>query len=325
MIHPQGGLAPSLPVQTTPEASDEQLPDALLLQRFLSQRDEAAFRELVRRHGALVLGVCERVLHNPHDAQDAFQATFLVLARRASAIRKGESLGSWLYGVAYRIAKKALAEEATRRKHETRSAAMAHAKIEAEADWGEVRQVLDDELSSLPEKYRSALLLCYLENKTQEEAARQLGWAPGVLRGRLDRGRERLRKRLLRRGLAISSALLATVLVRHASAAPVSALTEAAIRGAVGFSLGGGTGVISERVAAMAEGGFQTMSFLTLKSVVATILVAGLLTTGALAWWGVGSGWFFGPFSSISGSASSGNVQVELDPDLIKSGLTRTG
>src|SRR5262249_57387862 len=183
-----------------------QLPDGGLLQRFHAQRDQAAFHTLLRRHGPMVLDVCRGVLGDGPDADDAFQATFLVLALKGGSIRKGASLGSWLHGVAHRTALKARARSGVRRKHEAR----APQRQAAEADdlsWREVRQVLHEELGGIPERYRGPLVMCYLEGATQECAAARLGLAERTLRERLERGRELLRLRLVRRGLGPAAIL----------------------------------------------------------------------------------------------------------------------
>src|SRR5262249_25402458 len=150
------------------------LTDGQLLGRFVAQRDEASYAALVRRHGAMVLGVCRRLLHDFHDAEDAFQATFLVLARKAASVVKRESIGSWLYGVAYRTALEARALQAQRRSRERPMNEMPHPEVAPAAaqDW---RPLLDRELSRLPEIYREAILFCDLEGRTRKEAARQLG------------------------------------------------------------------------------------------------------------------------------------------------------
>jgi RNA polymerase sigma factor (sigma-70 family) len=218
-------------------ASVAERTDGQLLAEFMARRDAAAFEALVRRHGPMVLRVCQRVLHDPHDAEDAFQATFIVLLRKARAIAKSESLGSWLHGVAYRIALKAKASASRRHAHEkavdeqalpTRPAG----KPPAEATWQEVRQVLDEELSRLPEKYRGPLVLCYLEGKTNDQAAEQLGWSRGMVAGQLSRGRDLLRHRLARRGLVLTSLALGAVLTQNAAAAAVPpALIQATVQG----------------------------------------------------------------------------------------------
>src|SRR5262249_1575010 len=158
-----------------------------LLERFVQQQDEAAFDILLQRHGRLVLGVCRSFLSDSHDTEDAFQATFLVLVRSAKSVRKQSSLSSWLYGVAYRTALKAGAATARRRRQE-QVAAMSYPKSSA-PDSSVDRPALAEELQRLPEKYREPLLLCYLEGKTTEETARQLGWPQGTVKVRLMRGR----------------------------------------------------------------------------------------------------------------------------------------
>src|SRR5216110_1827175 len=157
------------------------LSDGQLLERFIHRREEAAFETLVRRHGPMVLGVCRRVLRHEHDAGDAFQATFLVLARKAGSIRRREALGGWLYEVAYHIALRARADTARRRRREEEAGVMARADGSTSESPGELQPILDEELHRLPEQDRRLLVLCYLQGKTHQEAARQLGWPPGSL------------------------------------------------------------------------------------------------------------------------------------------------
>src|SRR5262249_12430050 len=145
-----------------------------------------------------------------HDAEDAFQATFLVLARKASSIRKQASVSSWLYGVAYRVAMKAKVQLARMRRQDRQAVARTATDPAEDLTWREVQQVLDEELQRLPEKFQAPLLLCYLEGKTRDEAAQQLGWTEGMVKGRLERARELLRSRLARRGVTLSAGLLAT-------------------------------------------------------------------------------------------------------------------
>src|SRR5262249_18368629 len=152
-----------------------------LLECFHARRDEAAFEELVRRHGPMVLGVCRRVLGNHHDAEDAFQATFLVLARKGASLRTRQLVGNWLHGVAYRTALRAKAMIAGRQRHEQRAREFARPEPPADDGWQELLPVLDWELDQLPERYRVALVLCDLEGVTRREAARQLGVPEGTL------------------------------------------------------------------------------------------------------------------------------------------------
>src|SRR6267378_6805945 len=160
--------------------------DRQLLEDFADRGAEAAFAELVERHGRLVLSVCRRILHHEHDAEDAFQATFLVLARKAGSIRWQESVSRWLHAVAYRVAHKARASLQRRRWHERRAGQLARAQETPDLTWRELRPVLDKELQRLPEKYQAPVLLCCLEGKSRDEAAQLLGWSEGTVKGRLE-------------------------------------------------------------------------------------------------------------------------------------------
>jgi RNA polymerase sigma factor (sigma-70 family) len=205
-------------------------PDAVLLDRFLRGRDEDAFATLMARHGPMVLGVCRRVLRDPHAAEDAFQAAFLVLARRASSIRPAASLAAWLHGVSRRVAWKALRAEERRRRRERRSRPTAPpADPLDELTARELFLLLDQEVARLPEAYRLPVILCCLEGRTQEEAAALLGWTPGSVRGRLERGRRLLRGALARRGLSLPAVLVAAELSGGAAEGGVSPATCAAI------------------------------------------------------------------------------------------------
>ena len=184
--------------------------DAELLQRFLVARDETAFASLLARHGPLVLGVCRRILRDGHAAEDAFQATFLLLARRARELSRAGSLAGWLHAVAWRTASQARRADERRRRREVRAARPVIATADDLA-WREVRELLDAELARLPEDHRTPLILCYLNGLSQTEAARQLGCSPAALRGRLERGRQALRRRLARLGLSLSALLVPAV------------------------------------------------------------------------------------------------------------------
>jgi len=224
------------------------LPDHDLLRRFHAQRDEAAFHALLRRHGPMVLDVCRAASGNDADAEDAFQATFLALARQAGAIRKAASLASWLHGVAYRTALKARARAGLRRRCEARLPPREASEFD-DLTWREVRQVLHEELNGLADRYRAPLVLCYLEGKTQEQAANELGVAKSTLRERLERGRELLRARLARRGLG-APALLATT---WPTAGVPLAVAEGTVRAVTV------PGLISAEVVALTEGVVPTM------------------------------------------------------------------
>jgi RNA polymerase sigma factor (sigma-70 family) len=199
------------------------LPDSQLLQRFIHERDESAFALLMQRHGPLVLGVCRRLLHDLHDIEDAFQATFLVLACRAASVRRRDSLASFLYGTAYRIARRLRSQKAQRQAVECWAATERHEATLAVPE-SETYALLHEELNHLPRKYREVLVLCYLQSKTNEQAARELGYPPGSMSRHLGRARELLRERLLRRGLGPLSALLAAGVAEQASAAVSPAL-----------------------------------------------------------------------------------------------------
>src|SRR5262245_36514235 len=202
------------------------LTDAQLLERFVAAQEQAAFEELVRRHGPMVLRVCQRVLHHGQDAEDAFQATFIVLMRKAGTVAKQEVVGSWLYGVAYRAAleAKTLASRRDAREKLSRETELEddrQARAATELTSQDLRRVLDQELQRLPEKYRAAVVLCYFEGKTPEEAAQLLHCQTGALKMRLSRAREMLRNRLTRRGVTLSAGGFATLLAQEAASAAV--------------------------------------------------------------------------------------------------------
>jgi RNA polymerase sigma factor (sigma-70 family) len=258
-----------------------------LLEHFRDRQDQAAFAALVRRHGPMVLSVCRRLLGHAQDAEDAFQATFLVLTRKVASIRKHESLGSWLYGVAYHVASKARAQRARRQAHE-REAGTIKSGPAIKAAWQEVQATLDEALAQLPKKYRSALILCYLQGYSHEEAARQLGCPLATLRSRVARGRALLRAGLARRGLTLSVAGFAALLATAAADAALPgalfrstlSLGRAATRLATGQAAG--SVAVSANVAALAEGGLKAMLLTRLKIATAVLLVFGVLGTAAV-------------------------------------------
>jgi RNA polymerase sigma factor (sigma-70 family) len=261
-----------------------QLTDAQLLRRFVEQREEAAFAALLQRHGPMVLGVCRRVLRHQQDAEDAFQATFLVLARRAGAIRSRPQLAGWLYGVAYRTARHARRLACKRRARERQVANMPEPAVVMADAWNDLQPVLDEELARLPDRYRAALVLCDLEGKTRPEVARELGCPEGTVSSRLARARRRLAQRLTRRGVTLSAGALATVLVEHATASVPPALGSAIVQAA---SLSGAApalaaGLISARVAALTEGVIKAMFLTPLKVFTAVLLVLGLVALAGL-------------------------------------------
>jgi len=253
--------------------------DGQLLERFTRRQpgaSEAAFEEIVRRHGPMVLGVCHRELGDRHAAEDAFQATFLVLTLRAHSVRQQESLGPWLHGVAARVARRARAID--RRRRETAlPAGGLPGPGQPDPEQAEARSILDAELERLPEKYRRPVVLCYLEGKTQDEAALTLGWTKGTVSGRLARAKDLLRSRLARRGLAPTPALLGAWLVPKAGAAVVPVpLLLSTVRAATAASLAGmETSLISAQAAALARS-MSIAMFMGRLRVVAPLLLLGL-------------------------------------------------
>jgi RNA polymerase sigma factor (sigma-70 family) len=250
------------------------LSDGQLLDCYLARRDEAAFEALLLRHAAMVLGVCRRVLNNAADAEDAFQATFLVLVRKAASVVPRELVGNWLYGVAYRTALAAKSAAATRRAKERRVNDMPRHETTGEDVWQELRPLLDRELNSLPDKYRVPVVLCDLQGKTRKDAARQLGWPEGTLAGRLARARILLARRLSRRGATLSAGALAALLARDSvSATEPESLMISTVKAAAGR--------VPVEIAALTERVAQTMLLMKLRIATAVLLLLGLLGLGA--------------------------------------------
>jgi RNA polymerase sigma factor (sigma-70 family) len=255
--------------------------DHELLQRFIAGREEAAFAALVERHGGMVLRVCRSILRSHHEAEDVFQAVFLVLARKAGSIRKGESVGSWLHAIATRLAQKARARAGKRRTCEQQAAPGSQRTPMDDVTWGELRGILHEEVSRLPEKCRAAVVLCYWEGQTYEQAARQLGCARDTVKDRLEKARALLRTRLARRGLALPAAWLAASLSESTAAAP-AALVEATVRGAMLFSIGRSpAGAVSAAAAAWAGEVCQGVLMSRLQLTLALLLMLGVLGGGA--------------------------------------------
>jgi RNA polymerase sigma factor (sigma-70 family) len=268
--------------------------DGQLLTTFIEQKDEAAFEALVRRHGPMVFGVCRRVVGNHHDAEDAFQATFLVLARKAPSVRPRERVANWLHGVALRTALKAKATTAKRRGREKQVTAMPEPEAATQDRRHDLLPLLDRELKGLPENYRLPILLCDIEGKTIKEATRQLGWPQGTVTGRLARGRKLLAKRLASRGVVLSAGSLVAVLTKNVAAAAVaSSLMSSTVKAACMMAAGQATvaGLVPAKVAALMEGVLNTMFMTKLKSMMAVSLAmavmlgigAGLLGYGTAA------------------------------------------
>jgi RNA polymerase sigma factor (sigma-70 family) len=258
------------------------LTDAQLLEAFVSRRDEASFEVLVWRHAAMVQNLCQRVLRDAHEAEDAFQATFLVFARKAGSIGNRDALGGWLYKVASRVAFRLRAKGA---KRDARQQPVDDVPAEETADnlpWRDLRPILDEEINRLPEKYRAAVVLCYLEGHTNEEAAAQLGCPKGTVVSRLARGRERLRGRLTRRGVTLSALAMAVALSKNASAAVPAAIVSSTVKAAVPFAAGqAAAGLMSAPVAALTKGVLHTMFLTKLTIATAVVLAVAVVGPGA--------------------------------------------
>lgn len=271
-------------------AADASVVDRELLQRFLELRDQAAFEMLVCRHGPMVLGVCRRLLDRGQDVDDCFQATFLVLVRRAGSLSWDESIGGWLHQVASRVALKL--RDAGRRRLasscELDGEGLVDPRCETtgEVERVELRDILDDELQRLPAKYRHPLVLCYLQGKTHEEAASELGWPRGSMARRLNRAQELLKARLLGRGVMLSAAWTSALVADSAEAAVPPALLTATVQAAEALAAGGScAGIISDRLSELVEGAIETMFPSKLKMAVVVLAVLGILAGGV--------GWFW--------------------------------
>jgi len=263
------------------------LTDAQLLERFSTRDGEAAelaFAALVERHGAMVLRTCRSVLHDEHEACDAFQVAFLVLARKARSLGRHDSVGPWLHEVACRTAACARSAATRRKAHERAAAAIAEARPSTNSSWNDTGPVLHEEVDRLPERFRLPLVLCYLEGLTHEQAAQQLKWPVGTVRSRLARGRDRLRGRLVRRGLAPGGvALGAAFSAEVASAAVPGGLAEATIQAAVRFTATRAAEMVSAAVVTLTGEVLMTMLMTKLKLTAMLALAACLIVTGAVA------------------------------------------
>jgi RNA polymerase sigma factor (sigma-70 family) len=262
--------------------ADEVLRDGELLKLFVEKMDETAFAMIIQRHRGLIMGACLRVLGNEADAQDAFQATFLMLAKKASSIRQGETLASWLYRVAYRMSLDLKASLARRREMESKAMEGSESMFqESSSDkdklWQELKPVLEEELNKLPEKFRVPLILCYLEGKTNDQAAQELKCPAGSLWWRLERGSELLKKRLTQRGVVLTTAVLTSVLAENALAAKVPGViihqtTQAAILIASGKEVSG----VSATAISLFKGALKKMYIKKLQ-MIGTILLLGVV------------------------------------------------
>jgi RNA polymerase sigma factor (sigma-70 family) len=293
--------------------------DEHLLEAFVARRDESAFSALLRRYGGMVLHVCRRVLHNSQDAEDAFQATFLLLARKAGTIRKQQSLAGWLYQVAYRLAIRVKAQHARREAREQQAVRMQPTPAGFEVAWRELQEVLDEELHRLPAKYRDPLVLCYLQGLTHEEAAGQLGWPLGTVRGRVARARDLLRGRLARRGLSLTAAAFSAVLAADVARAVPAGLLGRTCKAAVSYAGGRAAGVelVTTQAAALAEGGLTAMATTSGKFGLALVLAVGLALAGVA---GLAGRPAAGPQQAPKAGAPAGEPQKTGQPDKGKAG-----
>jgi RNA polymerase sigma factor (sigma-70 family) len=251
--------------------------DTDLVQAFVGRRDPLAFEQIVRRHGPMVLGVCRRVLRDPADADDAFQATFLVLLRRAGSLREPDRLAGWLHQVAHRTARKLRSLRLARAARQTELFDVAIAEPPAELVWRELRPIFDQELDRLPQKLRLPAVLCLLEGHSKGEAARTLGWPEGTLSGRLQQARERLRLRFAARGLTLSTGALAAALFEGVGSA---AVTDRLLTSTTQLANGPAGATASAAVCTLADGVSHAMFMTKAKALAAVVLAAGVIGTG---------------------------------------------
>jgi RNA polymerase sigma factor (sigma-70 family) len=289
--------------------------DSELMALYVNRREDAAFEALVHRHGPMVLGVCRRILRNEADAEDAFQATFLVLVRKAASLRSWDTVSNWLYGVAQKTALKAKAMNFKQRLKERETKRESNDDARAEA-WQELQALLDAELSRLPDKYRIPIVLCHLEGKTIKEAAHHLGWPPGTMATRLARGRAQLAKRLTRQGLTLSGGVMAVVMSQAAvsaqgmtSACVPASLVVSTVRAATAVAGGhaAAMGLISTKVVALTERVIRAMLMTKLKTL-AVLVLAAVVPAGGGALLS-SAAWVPSLGQQVSSSASSSDDQ----------------
>jgi RNA polymerase sigma factor (sigma-70 family) len=277
--------------------------DAELLTRFSRHGEEAAFAALVERHGPMVLAVCRRLLRDGHDAEDAFQATFLLLVRKAGSLARPAALGPWLYGVAYRTALKARALAARRRTQAVHEADRVAGDPSDAVAWRDLRPVLDEAIDGLPAKYRAPFVLCYLEGRSNAEAAAELGCPRGTVATRLSRARDRLRQLLSRRGVALSAGVLALLPCRRAVAASLVRATVAAAAG--------GAPATSTEICALTKGVVHAMFLNRMRLAVAALMVA---VVGAGSCFLAGRGQAGPPQPSVAATRPAPSKDEPADP-----------
>jgi RNA polymerase sigma factor (sigma-70 family) len=255
---------------------DRQTADRELLRRFSAEQDEAAFAEIVRRHGPMLLRVCQRILHNGHDAEDVAQAAFLLLAQKVASLSWHDSVAGWLFQTAYRLSLKARVAASRRAHHEAQAVLAQPPDPAAELTVREMQAVLDEELSRLPEKYRAPIVLCCLEGRSRDEAASCLGWSLAAVKDRLEQGRERLRARLARRGVLLGTALTSAWLLEGATCAGLS--PHATALAAVQLATGQATlaSLLPPRVAELVKGVTTTMLLSRVTIVAVTVIALAL-------------------------------------------------
>jgi RNA polymerase sigma factor (sigma-70 family) len=293
--------------------------DRELVEQFRSARGDAVFRAILERHGPMVLQVCRRVLSSPTDVEDAFQATFLILIRRGHTVRRHSSLASWLHGVAWRSALKLRTQSDRRRRREARTAESTPTAVTDDTTWGELRGILDEELQRLPETFRAPLVLCYLEGRTQDEAATQLDVSKSTVRRNLERAREVLGRRLVRRGVTLSAVLSARLISDCAQGAglPRALLVRMAESAShTAANVAAPASVISARVAALSDGVIKAMHYTKCKTIFAVMACSLALGIGVFQ---------FSPESASAQDKSSTKVQSRagmpdiepIDPNLV--------
>ncbi len=306
-----GGLA-----QVLRDSPDHIRGDGELLSAFIERRDPSAFAELVRRHGAMVLGVCHRVLRHTQDAEDAFQATFLVLARKAASISPPNAVGNWLYGVAHQTAIRAPAITMKRNARESLLTALPES-AKSEAGWDDLVVVLDEELTRLPNYYRAVIVLCDVEGRTRADAAIHLGCPEGSVNSRLSRARAMLAKRLASRGVTLSTSSLALLITQNATTATVPAVLLQSTIEAVAVA----AVALSPTVTLLCEGVIRAMLITKLKANAAVVLVFGLLGVGGFTGYRAAVGEEPGPAKAEVKKNEGAKPMVKEEPPII--GLSR--